>query len=782
MSAVEQPADRLDVRLVPVTLLAWGAVLLGMLAGWHYAVVLAVVALVAAPVVLRLNKRTLAAGIFACLVVTAGFSVATALRVHAVDAHPLTAAARQGTSMQLRVQITDDPKLLQSSIPGASQQVLVRAELRAADGYRSLRGAVVLLAPAQGWAGLLPGQDVELTGRLAPPQRPDLTVAAVRVSGGPTLLGESSWVQRAAGSLRTRLHDASARVLSEEPGGLLPGLIVGDTSGVSERMIEDFRTAGLTHLTAVSGTNITIVCGAVLLLAQLAGAGPRTCGVLAGVALLGFVILARPSPSVLRAALMGAIALLALVTGRRRQAVPALSGAVLVLLMWSPRLAVDAGFALSVLATAGLVLLAPGWVAAMRSRGVPAGVAELLAVPVAAHVVTAPIIAGLSSQLSLVAVLANMLAAPAVGVATVLGVLATVLLPVWGPAGELVVRLAGPMVWWLVEVAHRCAAVPSAAVVVPGGVAGALGMAVATVLVLVLARSTTLRALTLAVVVGAGVVWVPTRVITPGWPATSWAMVACDVGQGDALALSAGEHRAIVVDTGPDARAVAGCLDRLGVKEVPLVVLTHLHADHVDGLEGVLAGRSVGAVALGPLHLPLDTLARVQAVASRHGVPLVQLSTGRSLQWPQLRMEVLAPLRRVPSVLTGDVGTELNDYSVVMAAQTTAGRVLLTGDVELSAQAELLYSGVDLHADVLKMPHHGSRFSVPGFLDAVRPRVALVSVGAGNTYGHPNAGVLGHLTAQGVTVVRTDQRGDIAVVPGKDGPSLVTRGDPSPAP
>lgn len=532
----------------------------------------------------------------------------------------------------------------------------------------------------------------------------------------------------------------------------------------------------------MSGTNITIVCGAVLLLAQLVGAGPRTCAVLAAAALVGFVIVARPSPSVLRAAVMGAIALLALVTGRRKQAVPALCGAVIVLLMLYPQLAVDAGFALSVLATAGLVLLAPGWALGMRTRGVPAGVAELLAVPLAAFVVTAPVIAGLSAKLSLVAVLANILAAPAVGIATLLGVLATVLLPTWPAAGELVVRMAGPAVWWLVQVAHRCAAIPSATVVVPGGVPGALGMAGATGAVLILARSPALRGLALAVVLGTGLVWMPTKILNPGWPATGWAMVACDVGQGDALTLSVGEHRAVVVDSGPDPRAVAGCLDRLGVREIPLVVLTHLHADHVDGLEGVLAGRSVGAVALGPLHLPADTLRRVQAVAARHGVPMVQLAPGQSLQWPQLRLDVLAPVGSVPTALGGDVGTELNDNSVVLAAQTAVGRVLLTGDVELSAQEELLQTGIDLHADVLKMPHHGSRFSTPQFLDAVHPRVAVVSVGKGNTYGHPNAGVLAHLTAAGTTVARTDERGDIALVPGQGGSSVVARGDPRPAP
>jgi len=160
VSVVVQPVDRLDVRLVPAALLAWGTVLLGLLGGWQLAAAVAVGALAGLPLVLRLDNRAVAAGLFVCLVMTSGFSVATTLRAHAVATHPLQAAVRDGAAMSMRVQLTDDPKLLHGAIPGAPQQVLVRADLRAADGYRSLRGAVVLLAPAKDWASLLPGQQV----------------------------------------------------------------------------------------------------------------------------------------------------------------------------------------------------------------------------------------------------------------------------------------------------------------------------------------------------------------------------------------------------------------------------------------------------------------------------------------------------------------------------------------------------------------------------------------------------------------------------------------------
>ena len=772
----------LDVRLVPAALAAWAAVGTGILAGAVVALALAVGSVLASVVVLaRHRHRAWAAGLLAVLVVVTAFALATALRSHAVSTNPITAGTGRSTTVELV--LTDDPKALRgAALPGAPPRVLVAADLVSSADHAHLGGAVVVLAPADGWAGLLPGQHVRVRGEVAAPQRLDLTVAALQVGGAPEVIGEPSVAQRAAGSLRTGLREAAARTLRPDSAGLLPGLVVGDTSALSDDLVADAKVAGLTHLTAVSGTNITIVLGAVVLLVRALGAGPRTAAVLAGLALVGFVVLARPSPSVLRAAVMGTVALLALVTGRRRQALPALSGAVLVLLAVQPALAVDVGFALSVLATGALVLLAPRWVLALRRRGVPAGVAELLAVPAAAHVVTAPVIAGLSAQLSLVAVLANLLAAPAVGVATVLGVAATVVLPVWTPAGEVLVRLAGPPVWWLVQVAHRAADVPGAVVAVPGGPAGALGMAALTVGALVLARSPAVRALVVAVVVGVGLVVVPTRILSPGWPATGWAVVACDVGQGDALVLSAGDGSAVVVDTGPDPSVVDGCLDRLGVTQVPLVVLTHLHADHVGGLAGVLDGRTVGAVAIGPLHLPLDTLGRVQATAADHGVPVVDLAAGQRVQWPALTLDVLAPTRTPPARLGGDPGTQLNEFSVVLAAQTTLGRVLLPGDAELGAQGDLLSSGLDLHADVLKVPHHGSRFSVPEFFDAVAPRVAVISVGQGNTYGHPSAPVLEHLAARGVPVERTDQVGDVALLPGPDGPVVVERGGPRPPP
>ncbi|WP_306999014.1 ComEC/Rec2 family competence protein [Amycolatopsis thermophila] len=723
------------------------------------------------------------AGAVALLVAGLLLTGPLALRFGRAEHDPLRALADQGREVALRMLVTERPKPIRSA-GYADQQagprsVVVAGEVLHAeqDGRAVLTsGRVVLLAPFASWNGIVPGQEVMATGELAPPRDADLTVAAVYVRGPPSGATVAPWWQRAAESMRAALRRACA-VLPEEQAGLVPGLVVGDTSGLSERLDREFTDAGLTHLMAVSGSNVAIVCGAVLLLLRLLRAGPRLSAVLAGVALAGFVILAGGEPSVLRAGVMGGIALLALALGRQRSVVPALAGAVCVLVAWDPAMAVSFGFALSVIATAGLVLLAPRWAEVLQRRGLPPGFAEGLAVPAAAFVVTAPVVAGMAGQLSIVSVAANVLAAPVVAPATVFGVLATVVAGVWPTGGELVVRLAGPEAGWLILVARRASEVPGAVLPWPGGWwGGALALAVAVAVVLALRRRR-LRVLLALVLAGVLLLVVPGRVITPGWPPPGWAVVACDVGQGDSLVLATGEpKRAIVVDTGPEPGPVDRCLDRLGVDRVPLVVLSHLHADHIGGLESVFEGRAVGGIAVGPGRRPDWAWRQAGQIAARHGVPLLELEAGRRLEWPSLSLEVLGPAFVSEEEDDNDDGTQINNSSVVLRARTPAGSVLLTGDVELAAQSDLLAAGADLHADILKVPHHGSRFSLPQFLAAVSARLALVSVGSGNRYGHPNRTTLDTLTADGALVARTDTDGDTAVIPDQTGPALVRRG------
>ncbi|MFL6125609.1 DNA internalization-related competence protein ComEC/Rec2 [Actinophytocola sp.] len=717
------------------------------------------------------------------LVCSVSIGVVGTLRLRAAADDPLRPLANAGAAGTFRVEITERAKPVFSAGFGGQQSgvravVLPARVVTALVGGRLVRstGAVILVGPPDRWRPLLPGQQVTATAVMAPAEPGQLTVAVLRVRGPPDAVGEAAVWQRVAQNLRSGLRDA-AGVLDPESAGLVSALVVGDTDGLPPQVAEEFRTAGLAHLLAVSGTNLAVICVAVLLLLRVLRCGPRTAAAGAMASLVGFVVLAGPEPSVLRAAVMGAVGLLALAIGRQRAALPALSVAVIVLVLWDPAMAVSIGFALSVLATGGLVLIAPRWAERLVDRGVPRGLAEALAVPAAAHLVTAPVVAGFAGQVSVVAIVANLLAAPVVAPATVLGVLAAVVSPAVPWLAELLVRLAGPEADWLIFVARRGADVPGAVIAWPGGWLGGFLLAGCLALLVLALRNRRLRVLAGLVLAGFLVVVVPVRVIAPGWPPAGWAMVACDVGQGDAIVLATGEAgRAVVVDTGSEVAPLAACLDRLDVSRVPLVVLTHLHADHIGGLDAVLADHAVGAVGVSRARVPRWAWKEVRAEAQDAQVPVVQLTAGQRLAWPGLEIDVLAPDNEEVMPAAESDGTEINNASLVLRAVTPAGRVLLSGDVELAAQARLLDERVDLSADVIKVPHHGSRYTSPELFAAVRPRIAVVSVGAGNPYGHPSSFTLRALARMGVLVLRTDTAGDTAIVPSATGPRAVTRG------
>jgi competence protein ComEC len=761
VTAVERP----DLRLLPpalsAELVAWQGYRLGATALLASAALLGAVAgvLVARPGA----GRAAAAAVCAC---TAGIAAVTGLHLAARASGPVPGLAREQASVAVVATVLDDPRTV-APRPGTRPGpplVVVRLrveELEARGRVHRLSEDVVLLSSDRHWLSLLPSQRVRSEGRLRAAQPGDDVAAVVSGRGPPRVLSGPSRVQRVAGSLRQGLRDA-VRPLPADERGLLPGLVVGDVSRLDPALSDDFRAVGLTHLVAVSGTNCSIVAGAVLLLAARLRLGLRARPALAGLALVGFAVLARPSPSVLRASVMGAVGLLALATGTRRAALPALCGAVLVLLALSPELAGSAGFALSVLATGGLLLLAGPWTAALARvlpGRTPTWVAGAVAVPAAAQAVCGPVIVALSAQLGLLSVPANLLAAPAVAPATVAGVLAALLAPVCLPAAQAVAWVGYLPSAWMVAVARTGAHLPGATLPWPGGTRGALLLSAASLAALLLLPSVRVRRTLLAGSTGAAVALTGVGALAPAWPPAGWFMVTCDVGQGDAHVLAVGPSTAVVVDAGPDPAGVDGCLRRLHVTRIPVVVLTHLHADHVDGLPGVLRGRQVGLALTGPLEDPPEQHRAVVAQLAAAHVPLTEPGLGEVREVGPLRWQVLAPAR----VYRG-TRSDPNNSSLVLRVEVGGTRVLLTGDVEPEAQRDLLDRGVDLSADVLKVPHHGSDHQEPAFLDAVGAAVTLTSVGRDNSYGHPSAATLGRLMGDGARSFRTDEDGDIALV------------------
>lgn len=776
-----RPEPRLDVRLAGPAAALWAGAFVatgappGPTTGWLVVAGVCLLATAAGLGALAHGRRPAAgAALLVGLCLVAGCTIG-GLRFAAVRGSGLAAVAAEGATARATGVVTADPVRLPGSVRGERRtdvmvMVHVRLDEVAVRGrVLRTRAPTLVLARDRHWLRLLPGQRVGVSGRLGTARAGGPVAALLTVRGPPRLLGGPPAVQRAAGHLRSGLRQA-ASTLPPAERGLLPGLVLGDTSRMPTELIDDFRTAGLTHLTAVSGANLAIVIGFVLLAARWAGLRGRWLPATAGLAMVAFVVLARPQPSVLRAAVMGGVALLAMATGRHRRSLAALAAAVLGLLLVDPWLARSYGFTLSVLATGGLVLMAPGWARTWAGRGMPKPLAEALAVPLAAQLVCAPVLVLLSGQVSLVAVLANLMAAPAVAPATVLGVLATAVAPASDRAAGLLVTGAGVPVWWLVQVARRSAAVPGAAVEWPGSVAGAVLLAVVLVVAAVAVRLLVLKPLPAAgtaVVLGVALI-VPAT--SPGWPPDGWVLAVCDVGQGDALVLAVSAGTAVVVDAGPDPAAVDRCLRRLAVRRVPLVLLTHLHADHVEGLPGVLRGRTVGEVALGGYDEPAGELARVRRWARQAEVPLTAVSAGDRMAVGGVSWQVLWPARVI------DEESVANNASVVLLVHSAGLRLLLTGDVEPPAQRAILAREQLPDIDVLKVAHHGSAYQDPGLLGAVRPRVALISVGAGNDYGHPAPTTLWALRRSGALVGRTDTDGTLVVAGTHDQLRLVRAG------
>lgn len=764
MSSSEQDGERerpaADLRLMVPALTAWGVCWWSTNSSPTASWIACAAGILAAGLTALFGVRVLA-----------GFAVAVAMAAAAGGLHvallrsgPLPALARDQAVVTVTVRVATDPVLHKAAAVGAQLRpdlVIFRGTVTAVLSPTAVRGlhSPVLLLVARGassWLAFAPSQRLVVTGKLVPSLPGDDLTAVLSVRGPPVVLGRPSAIQRAAGVVRSGLREA-VRGQSADVRGLLPGLVLGDVGRMDPQLTADFRTAGLTHLVAVSGANVAIVFAVVLALARLVHVPPRTSLVLAAVVLVGFVVLVRPTPSVLRAAVMAAFLVLAAVTGRLRQPLSALLAAVLVLMLVDPELSRSAGFALSTAATAALLVLSPRWAVAFRRR-LPQRLADSLAVALAAQLACGPLIAVLSGQLSLVSVPANLLAEPAVPFATVFGVLSAVSAPIAMPVARVLADVAAVPTWWLATVARHAAGMPHATLGWQQSAQGGLMLGVLTVLVVAAVRRRFLRRALAAACAGVLAVAASSSLLTGPWASADWAFVVCDVGQGDGMVLHAGSGLYVVVDTGPDPAKMHMCLDRLRVHRIALVVLSHLHADHVEGLPGVLEGHRVDAIDVGPLAEPAQEWARVQRWAADARVPIAHLNAGDSFALGDLYADVIAPY-----VLLHNTDSDPNNNSLVIRATLPSLSLLLTGDIERVAQQALLGTDARLDADVLKVPHHGSNNQDYDLLAATGALAAVTSVGADNTYGQPAPITMAAISANGMRGYRTDQDGSVEV-------------------
>ncbi|MBW1601056.1 ComEC/Rec2 family competence protein [Streptomyces sp. JJ66] len=785
-----------DLRLVPPAAAAWAAAALALGAPSSAAlsgvVVCCLAALLVGAFAVRARpgpaRRGVLVAVALSLLCAASGGAVASLHTLAVGAGPLAEAADRYGHVTVEVTLTADPILARPRPDGGPRPVVLRADATRVTGSDGRVTAVdnpvmVVIAADEPrrWLALLPSARLRLSARAAPPRpgQGGTLTAVLRPAGDapPQVIDGPNAVHRWAGAVRADLR-AATDGLHPDARALLPALIIGDGSRIPAGLERAVEAADMTHMIVVSGSQLAVVL-AVLIgapgraghaerggLAGRLGLPLRVTAVLGSGLILAFVTVCRPGPSVLRAAVCGALTLLAIATGRRRSLLPALAAAVLLLVLHDPELARSFGFLLSVLATGSLLTIAPPWSRALRQRGVPGRVAEALAVAAATQVVCAPVVAVFAARVSLVGIPCNLAAELALAPVTVLGWAALAVTPAAIPVAEALLWLASWPARWIALVARTGAALPGAELGWPDGWSGAALLAVATSAVLALVRQALARPwlaaagallLLLALLRPAPL----TRVLT-GWPPPNWRLAVCDVGQGDGLVLAADPGTAVVVDTGPDPALMDACLRRLGIDRVALVLLTHHHADHVRGLPGVLRGRAVGAVQVTTGSDDSGQAAFVRRVTARAGVPLLAAHPGeRRALGPaggrQVSWEVLWPPVGAPGLGT-------NDASVTLLLRTGGLTVFLPGDLEPAAQRRLLARHPALpQVDVLKVAHHGSAHQHPPLLDRLSPRVALISCGEGNDYGHPAPSTLAALRAGGARVFRTDTHGALAV-------------------
>ncbi|MEO8556828.1 MAG: ComEC/Rec2 family competence protein [Actinomycetota bacterium] len=733
----------------------------------------------------RWRRRSWVTSTAVTLLATALCLVATAAGSSVREAGLVPGLAIERASATVEAVILSDPRMIKTKGIRPTELVLVKVSVRTVvgRGQRSESSTPVLVFGDKTWARVRWRETIRVSGRFDVADPGDDVVAVFNPSGTPTSVGEPGLIADVAEHVRSGLRDAVSG-LPVDARGLLPGLVIGDTSQTPQSLTDAMLKTGMTHLSAVSGSNVAVVLAAGMGLCRVTGVRRRWRPPVALVLLAGFVILARPEPSVLRAAVMGVIGLLGLTTSRRRMGIPALSGAVLVLLCVDPWLSRSFGFALSTLATLGLLLFARPW-GEWFARFLPSrikGWGVAIAIPVAAQAMCGPVVVLLQGSVTLIGVVANLLAAPLVAPATVIGVSVALIALVSHPLAVMVCWLAALPTLGIAWVARACADVPMGTMPWPDGAPGAILLALLSIGLLftgpwlmatIRGRPFIAGAFTLLTLAAA---W-PTSGFA--WPSPNWRMVACDVGQGDGLVLASSPGHAVVVDVGTDPAAIDGCLSRLHVEVVDAVVLTHFHADHVDGLRGVIHGRIVRQILTSPVPDPPFQVREVQGWAAAAGIPMGQLYAGDQLRWGSVQAAVLWPERVIRE------GSVPNNASVVLSVDVGGLRALMLGDVETPAAHEVLLAlrrdpefteGDDY--DVLKVAHHGSRLQDPILLAEVGAPVALISVGADNTYGHPAPATVSLLKAAGSQVFRTDQRGDIAVARTSDGTVFVSARGP----
>lgn len=663
----------------------------------------------------------------------------------------------------------------------------------ARDVRRQQRATVLLqsdLAPGRMGRGILQRHGCAVRVRVRVRRGAAPAGSTITVSGTFALRGDALDVADAAirvlrppGALARWRAWTASRIdqLYGADAPLARALLLADANDLDRELRDRFAEAGIIHMLSVSGLHVGIIAAAVRTLAVAARAGILTADLVSLGVTLAFVGFIGVPPPAVRSAAMLALAVVARL--RQRPTAPwGIWAASCAFPLLEPRVVLDLGWQLSVVGMAGLLASArPVRRATRELRGWRRTVVASMVATTVASATTAPLVAWVFGRVSLAAVATNVVAAPLFGVAQPLLFASLVALPLRALA-RLLAEAARSALWLIDLVARAGAALPWAAIRAEPDAMTACFLGIAAVAgTVALVGHWWRRPAIVSLGAVALATWWPA--LRPGPGRLELHMI--DVGQGDALALRTPRGRWLVVDAGgawrggdAGASIVWPYLRRMG-GDVVYLTMTHPHLDHIGGAASVLVRSGADTIWDGAYVSGNGAYRDLLREARARSRPWRRVAAGDSVAFDDVTVRVLAPDAAWLSALNG-AGTEAsdgdpNEASVVLQVRFGTRRFLLTGDAEAGEEEWMLARyGDSLRSDVLKVGHHGSRTSsTPAFLAAVHPRVALVSVGAGNRYGHPAEDVLQSLDERGVHLLRTDDDGTIVV--STDGRDLMVR-------
>ena len=657
---------------------------------------------------------------------------------------------------------------------GATPRFRSQITLVEPSGFSGFHGS---LSSGDQLSGVVPGDRVRMVLSLRPAFRPDENFSAsLKHVSKIQKSNKVDYLASIRASFLTYLNG-----VTPDAAALVAGLAIGDDSKLSEQTKNDFKVVSLTHLSAVSGANCAIVLAGVALLLNLLPVKRIVRLGLSFGAIFLYLGLVGPEPSVLRASVMVAVVLVGWSLGRRVHPLDAISLSIILLLIYEPTLSLDYGFVLSVLATLGLLVLAPRLVEQFEKR-MPTWLAVVLSVSIAAQIACLPVLLVLQPKIPVYSVLANILAEPLVAPITVLGLIACLISPMLPALASALSYCASLLSWCIVFIGNSLASAPAASI---NWFAGSLGIVLgilmaAGIWIYLVTKNSPLKNIAGTVVVLIGFVFI-TQTSSFAFQrgnfyAGEFTLVNCDVGQGDALVIRSGGEVA-VVDVGREDPAIDSCLTDLNISKIDLLVLTHFDMDHVGGVVGAVTGRSVSKALLTSFVDRRPGAEFVQNVLAAQSIETILAEKDMTGHLGSFNWQVLSPHRG------GSEASDSNDGSVSMVWEDDQMVLYTLADLGERAQLRIGAESSNLlnrdHGSklvVVKVAHHGSGDQAPEFYEAIRPDLALISVGQNNSYGHPTRRTLDLLERSGAQVLRTDEMGALGVIEGASGLSIQIAG------